>query len=307
MEESLKFLKKINSIFKILAYYLLNRKISNQDYKEEYNVTTKNYKFWTDRMGKYTDNIIKLEYLIDNKNDEIKILDFCCGTGYITKKLLEIFDSYNIKNKNINITAVDISDSMIDYYKAHIKDDRVNSVVMDGIEFLKSTPPKKYNAIFCGWALPYFNYNTFLSLLNNILEGDGLLGIISNSKGTLMDIEKIYTQTMIENSSEINKIMDISFNLPNGENGLIKWFKKYKFTPIKTGEGEEIVSFNSPSELYKWIQKTGAIAGTGKIFKDNSKIEKKIIEKIKEKRYVNGKYTINHKFVYGLFQRHSVF
>jgi len=67
-------------------------------------------------------------------------------------------------------------------------------------------------------------------------------------------------------------------------------------------DGEKILVFDKAQELLKWLQITGAIAGTASIFKDYDLIEDNLIEEIKKTKYNNGKYEINHRFVYGTFR-----
>ncbi|HOJ64475.1 MAG TPA: class I SAM-dependent methyltransferase [Spirochaetota bacterium] len=293
----MKILRQIYGLFKMLLFFLTNRKIDENDYKEEYNIVSHTYSQWLNRMSKHTDKILNINYLSLNAT-KIKILDFACGSGYITKKLLEQFDKIGLHNVEIN--GVDISKNML---PENIFDKRVKFVECDGIEFLERSEESIYDAIYIGWALPYFNHNKLLKLFKRVLRNNGIVGIIANIKGTLKDIETIFIETMLEKPDEFQKIMDIRFNLPDGKKKIIKWFKKYDFNPIEIDEGEEIVCFQSPEELYKWLKNSGALAGTNNIFKNSEKIEKIIIEKIKKKKNFNNKYIINHKFSYGIFKK----
>ena len=303
----MKLIKNIFSYCKIIWYYFTNKKIKQIDYKDEYDIVSKTYSLWIEKMGKYTDNIIKPQYIIENikengKNKEnIEILDFACGTGYITKKILEEFNANNFNR--FKITSNDISCEMINFAKKNIIDKRVYFIEKAGLEFLKNTENEKYNAIFCGWAMPYFDYNLLIKEFYRTLKSDGIIAVILNCRGTLNHIEEIFVETMLEYSSSIQKIMDIRFSLPKNTIELNKWFRKYNFDSLEEGAGEEKVYFDKPDELYKWLRETGAIAGTGKIFNKNEIIEKTIIEKIRKKCFFDSKYIINHKFVYAIFQK----
>lgn len=284
-------LKKI--VFYINLGYKLIKKdvIGNKDYQQEYNKVATTYNKWLDEMGKYTDNIIKPEYV--SKENKLKILDFACGTGYISRSLIE-------KNIDCEITAVDFSNKMLEQLKG-LEDDRVKVINCDGIEFLRSTN-ETYDCIFFGWALSYFDYRELFKLFKKVLNQGGVIGIISNTIGTLSGIEDIFMKVMGENQEEVIKPMDIRFNLPQGKAGLIRWFRRCGFEPLEAKEGEVKIVFDSPELLLKWLNETGAAAGTTCIFKDYNLIKDKLLERIRKEKYKNGKYEINHKFAYGIFR-----
>lgn len=283
--------KKIGFYTK-MGYKMLKKDvIGSEDYKIEYDQVSKTYDQWLDEMGKFTDQIIK------PNNAEIKgklnLLDFACGTGYITKSLIK-------KDIDCSITAVDFSKEMLGSLKS-LKDDRVRLINGDGIEFLKNTD-EKYDIIYFGWALSYFNYKELFPLFKKVLNPRGMVAIITNIQGTLGGIEAIFLKVMAGNPKEVIKPMDIKFNLPGGKDGLVKWFTKYGFKTLEVEEGEVFVRFDRPGELLQWLNKTGAAAGTACIFKDYSLITKELIREIKKEKYKNGQYEINHKFAYGIFQ-----
>ena len=284
-------LKKLMFFIKIGYKILKKDVIDSEDYRKEYNNVSKTYDLWLNEMGRFTDEIINFDYV--NKDKKLKVLDFACGTGYITKKLLE-------KNIYCEITSVDYSEEMLNQLKS-VTDDRVNIVHSDGIEFLKSTG-EKYDIIYFGWALSYFKYDEVFRLFKEVLREDGIVCIITNVKGTLYKIEDIFLNVMSKNQREVKKPMDISFNLPRGKDGLIKWFNKYGFYEIKVKEDEVVFYFETPEEVLQWINKTGAAAGTAQIFKNYNKIKDKLIDEIKKEKYNNGKYEINHRFAYGIFK-----
>lgn len=265
--------------------------VNREDYREEYNKVSGTYNRWLDEMGQFTDKIINPEYML--KGEKLKILDFACGTGYISRRLLE-------KDLNCEITAVDYSDKMLEELR-RTKDSRIRPVNCDGIEFLRNTR-ERYHIIYFGWALPYFNYRELFKLFRKVLKPEGTVGIISNVQGTLSGIEDIFIRVMYKNYREVIKPMDIRFNLPNGKEGLVKWFNQYGFEEVEIEDCELVVTFDEAEGLLKWLNETGAVAGTACIFKDYDLIRDNLIEEIKKSKYDNGKYQINHKFVYGTFK-----
>ena len=258
----------------------------------EYDKVSDTYDYWLKEMGRYSDNIIHSKHIDTNK--ELKILDFACGTGYLTKSLLD-------KSEKYKITSVDQSSKMIEKLK-DINNHRVTIVNSDGIEFLKDSN-EKFDVIFFGWALSYFNHHELLSLFNNALKPQGMLAIITNVDGTLDKIEEIFLEVMSEKQKEVIKPMDIKLNLPKGKKGLVKWCNQYGFKALEINEGEVFFRFKEPEELMRWLNITGAAAGTRKIFKNYNEVKPLIIEKIKKEKYKNGVYEINHKFAYGVFRK----
>ncbi|WP_315121227.1 class I SAM-dependent methyltransferase [uncultured Clostridium sp.] len=280
-----------------IGYKLIKKEVvSRDDYKEEYDKVSETYHYWLKEMGRYTDNIIHSKYIEIDK--ELKILDFACGTGYITKGLLN-------KSSKYKITSVDQSNKMLEKL-LHLNDPinnlRVTAIQSDGIEFLKTTN-EKYDVIFLGWALSYFDHNKLLKLFNRVLKPGGILAIITNVEGTLDKIENIFLDVMSEKQEEVIKPMDIKFNLPKGKKGLVRWCSQYGFKALEVEEGEAFFSFKEPEELLQWLNITGAAAGTRKIFKNYHEVKPLIIEKIKKEKYKNGDYEINHKFAYGIFRK----
>lgn len=278
-------IKSIKFYIKMLMKLIKKDTVSKDDYEKAYDTVSKTYHLWLNQMSRFTDRIIR------EHDDGSRLLDLACGTGYITKKL--------VSHNQVQVTSVDISSDMLSSLDNL---DSVSAVQSDGIKFLEGDN-ECYDGIYCGWALPYFDHNELLSLLHKRLKDNGTVAVISNSKGTLSDVESIFLNVMKSNQKEIERPMEIKFNLPSGTKGLKKWFEKHGFEPIDVEEDEIEFSFDTPEELHEWLRKTGAIAGTKEIFKDYEIVKNDVIEEIRKKKYNQGKYTINHKFVYGVFRK----
>ncbi len=281
---------------KSLYLLVIRRQVNPQDYQEEYNLVASTYQRWLDKMHRYTDDIIHLEYF--EVKPSASLLDFACGTGYITEQLLN-----NLPNPEFKITAVDISEKMIEEAKKKCLDPRCSFVVQDGLEFLQNEIDNFYDAIFCGYALPYFNNKEVVPHFSRILKNGGTLHLILNCKGTLEGINEIFMSTMKDHPFKLKKFMDIRSQLPKDEETFQLFFEKYGFSTVETKIINEIVKFSTAEELYLWLKQTGAIAGTGKIFADDESIEKEIVERIRESLYYDGDYIVNHKFIQGIFKR----
>ncbi|NHJ33514.1 MAG: class I SAM-dependent methyltransferase [Asgard group archaeon] len=292
----MKLFKKLRSSMKMVYLFLTKRIVRSEDYRDEYNKVASTYQTWLNKMNKHTDSIIQVDHLKNKMN--IHILDFACGTGYITEKIL-----VSLMESAMKITAVDISDKMVEIAKNQISDSRCSFLVQDGTDFLVGEMSEEYDAVFCGYALPYFNHRKIIKEIYRVLKKQGTAHFILNCKGTLKGIDEIYMDTMKEFSSSLSKIMEIRYQLPKDQNELKSWFEKRNFTTVFLDTVEEIVSFNTPEELYNWLRNTGAIAGTGHIFSEDKEIEESIIDKIRNRCKHESKYQINHKFALGIFKK----
>jgi ubiquinone/menaquinone biosynthesis C-methylase UbiE len=292
----MKLLKSIHLYIKLATLFFKGRIIRKAEYKEEYNEVSKTYSQWIERMKKFTDEILRFDLLKNNK--QAKILDFACGTGYITKKLIDSFDYPNLK-----VIAVDISEKMLEIAQSEINDLRCDFIRQDGLGFLEMEETEKYDAIYCGFALPYFNQRKVVKQFARVLKKNGTVHLILNCKGTLEGMFEIYFDLMKEYPSQVTKIMEIGPKLPKSEKSLKAWFTKYRFDTISLKTVNEWLMFETPNELYKWLRQTGAIAGTSEIFKESKTIENKIIEQIQETLAYDNQYRINHKFILAVFRK----
>lgn len=300
----MRVVNKIRFYGKMIRHMIGGDTIGYEDYKQAYNTVAPTYEMWLDQMGQYTDQLIKPEYFPDKR--PLKVLDLACGTGYITKQLLQLED------REIEITAVDLSDKMLGQLENQLNhqvrsedkfkcSSRVKTINSDGIEFLETTT-ESYDVIFCGWALPYFDHDVLLKLCSKRLYKDGIMAVISNSQGTLEGVEKVFLEVMKKHQETIHKPMDIRFKLPKDQKMLSKWFEKYGFELLSSATDEVAFSFEQPKDLYDWVMNTGALAGTKEIFVDYALVEDAVIAGLAKEKYNKGLYWMNHKFVYGIYR-----
>lgn len=298
--------------FTKMVFKMLNKEVVNQeDYKASYNEVASTYQHWIEQMGRFTDNIIKPELLMNQGlkisegslinepggQQPVKVLDFACGTGYISRRIVEM-------GVPCEITAVDISERMLENC-ADLSDQGVKLVHMDGMDFLNGTE-ETFDVILCGWALPYFPHKALLKKFREKLRDGGMVGVIANRKGTLHKMEEIFLRVMADNPENVRKPMNISLQLPQGSEGLESWFRQYGFTTVEIDEGEVTFSFDTPEELLAWLNQTGALAGTMQIFDNYDKVKGDLLREIDKEKRRNDQYEINHTFVYGIFRNGGV-
>ena len=284
------FLKSICIGYPVIAYkYCMNQKVSLSEYRTGYDRAAVTYERWLWLMGKNTDKILNEKTIPIQEN--AVIVDLCCGTGYVTRKVDSFFLKKNIKNYTIN--SCDLSEQMLTEASVY-NSPHINYIVDDAIVFLKSLEADSVDALYCAWAIYYCNHAALFFQLNRVMKKDGIVGFIANCKGTLEDIEKIFLETMVESPENIAKIMDIKFSIPSSVNSITKGLSQYGFEIHSSGEAEELVT---------WLYETGAIAGTKEIFKDGNKAIKTIVEKVKKYKKQGESFCINHRFIYGVYKR----
>lgn len=295
-----RFFKGASAFLKSIFYYFTNRRITSDDYAAEYNSASSTYSRWTDKMGKHTDGIIDLDILPLGK-DPLEILDLACGQGYVTNNIL-----HQLKDRSgcqVQITAVDNSEGQLRHFRRHINDQRVDIILSEAITFLKSTQPDTYHAVFIAWVLPYFHKDRLLPAIYRVLKKDGMVYAITHSHGTLADIEQIFLELVARYPDKLAKVLDVSFNLPDGKQGIKTWFEKFRFSTLKSGDITEKISFDIPHDLYQWLRQTGAIAGTGRLFNNIKELEPEIIREIEKRHREGDKYVLNYRFTWGIFKK----
>lgn len=174
--------------------------------------------------------------LIENiKNDKINysnILEIGCGTGYVTKRLVEKFP-------NAKITAVDIAPGMIEQVKNSIKSDRVEFICGD-IEEMDICD--KYDLIISNATFQWFNQlDKTLEKLVKQLNSKGILCFSTFGEKTFSELHDSFKKA--------KELLKISEAVSPGQsfyslNGLQKICEE---ATIKNGLNNEI----SLSETYE--------------------------------------------------------
>jgi 2-polyprenyl-3-methyl-5-hydroxy-6-metoxy-1,4-benzoquinol methylase len=164
------------------------------------------------------------DFFLDTlKQNQLNIFEIGCGPGNITKYLLA-------KNPDLKIKGIDIAPKMVELAKAN--NPSANFEVMDTREL--STLNQKFDAIMCGFCLPYLSEEDCSKLIidsEKILLNDGILylsfvrgtpsqsGFISGSTGNRTyfyyhTLEGISNQ-LFTNNFEIIKLFEVKY--PKGE------------------------------------------------------------------------------------------
>ena len=143
---------------------------------ETYNKSAKNFQDKFMNMDLYNDTYDRFCDMIHKRDADI--FEIACGPGNITKYLLT-------KRPDFRITAIDLSPKMIELAK--INNPAVNFQIMDCRKI--GVIEKKFDAIMCGFCLPYLSREESEKLINDsyrLLNSNGVI-YISTMEG---DFEK---------------------------------------------------------------------------------------------------------------------
>lgn len=289
----MRIFKYISLYTKFLACMVKKDTVTNEEYGKSYDQVANTYDKWLDKMGKHVKPLIITEFF----NRGATVIDLACGTGFISRELLS-------QGYEGELKGIDISEMMIKKCN-HIKSPRVNFFQEDAIKYLedKSRKGEQVDGIYLGWALPYLDQKRLIKVAYEVLKPEGYFITISNCKGTLTGVEKTILEVMINNIDKVSKPMEAKVRLPKDGEYLGRWFNKSGFKSVHIGEGEELVCYKSPEELYQWLKDTGVLAGIDKVFYDVKEVEELLIEEFKKSHKTNKGYEVNHKFVYGIFRK----
>jgi len=279
--------------------FLLRRRVGEDDYAAEYNRASSTYHRWVERMGKHAARIVDFGQL-PVQNGPSRILDLAAGTGFLSRRIVKEWDRQ--ERGDLLLEAVDVSEKMLAVLREHCTDSRLATICQDAVSFLEQSDVA-YDAIFFGWALPYFERRRVLSAIANRLKTGGTVHCICNSEGTLSGLQEIFVDVLVEHPKMLAKVPPMTFQLPAGATGLSRWFQEVGLRALETGEGEEIVIFECAAELLRWLRESGALVGTGGMFRNAAEVEPFLIERVEKRMKRKGGYGINHRFAHGIFRK----
>lgn len=173
-------------------------------------------------VGLYHDTFDLFCNSITKENAEI--LELACGPGNITRYILN-------KRPDFNILGIDLAPNMIELAKRNNPTASFQCMDCRDIHLLG----KKYDAVMCGFCLPYLSKEESVQLINdvyNLLESNGLLyistmeddyaksGLERSSSGDQMYIHyhqaDYLTQALRENGFKIIEMQRIEYPKQDG-------------------------------------------------------------------------------------------
>jgi ubiquinone/menaquinone biosynthesis C-methylase UbiE len=287
---------------KILALWLSGKRVGREDYAADYDEIASGYSLWTDRMGKHTLRILPSDPGSLPREKPLRIVDLCCGPGFLSRALL------GTAGPAWSIVGVDVSRAMIDLCRTEIPDPRCSFIASDARAYLESLKPGSVDAVFCGWGLVYLESAAVIRAVKRALVPGGIGGFIMNRSGTLAGVERIVVSEMLRRPSAFSRVMDIRFAMPSDLSSFLRRFTREGFTVLDSGEGEETAAFGSETEFRAWLLGTGALAGVFSVFPEIRRgsadsAREAIMRRIAAARLSRGSYSMNHRFVRGIFRK----
>ena len=229
----------------------------------------------------------KLAGLIESECDEKSILEIGCGTGYLSRRILEHFP-------NSNIDLLDISENMLDKTKENLGDfSNINYILAD-VETYKFN--KKYDLIVSNAVLQWIeNPDELFKKLKKMLSENGKIMFATFGKDTYKELTNSF--------NEIDPNCQYSQNFLSLEDFVEICEKGYSV--LYTKEEYKLEEYSNVLEFLRGIKKIGAncaLPNKRKLSKDKVKL----LESTYRKNYSvgNGIYATNH-ILYMMLQKKS--
>ncbi len=187
-----------------------------------------------------------------SKSDALAILDVGCGTGYLTKLILDYLP-------NAQITAIDIAPGMIEYAQDRFKESNVEFLCLDIEEAELS---KKYDLIISNAAFQWFNNlgGTMEKLVQG-LKNDGVLAFSTFGHMTFNELHSAYEtackKLKIDGDFPPSQKFFNSKELFGICRQTLQGFEEFKFDIIKK-ESLEYEYFYTVREFLNSVKKIGA-------------------------------------------------
>ena len=196
----------------------------NQEMKQFFNEKSENYELRHKELG-LMDNKLKItEYL----NDDLKhILDLGVGSGL---ELIPLFKRF----PNVNITAIDIAENMLDILKERDFAEKIEIICGDFFEI--DFGKEKYDAVISSAALHHFTKEEKRILYKKIFDSlKENSQFINSDKFAKSNIEEIEFQKKYETNTDPEKHIDTPLSVEH-ERSLLEevGFKNITFIEINS-------------------------------------------------------------------------
>lgn len=135
--------------------------------KNTRNIFDKNAKLYQDKFMEFDRYQPSLEVFNNHLKNDSKVIDIGCGPGNISAYLLK-------KRPDLKVLGIDLSSKMLEFAKANLPSAEFQQLDCRDIGELQ----KNFDAVICGFCLPYLSREESFELLNqiqNTLNAEGIL------------------------------------------------------------------------------------------------------------------------------------
>ncbi|MCT4593539.1 MAG: malonyl-ACP O-methyltransferase BioC [Anaeromicrobium sp.] len=227
----------------------------------------------------------KLVNLVHKKNVQ-SILEIGCGTGYVTKKLVNDFPS-------ASITALDLAPGMIEYAQERINSDKVNFICGD-IESMDLEG--KYDLIISNATFQWFNnLKDTVDKLHNLLTPHGIILFSTFGENTFFELRETFLKA--SNELEIDPILP-SQNFFSKES-----LERELHRNLEIIESNEVEYFNDCNEFFLSIKKIGANNSSSNRKKPNPTFIQKVMDIYNEDYKVHDKVKATYNVIWAKFSK----
>jgi ubiquinone/menaquinone biosynthesis C-methylase UbiE len=184
-----------------------------------------------------------------------QILDLGCGTGYTTVYLADTYPDHAI-------TAVDISEYMLEQARQKIDSGNVEMLCADMLQFLRARPSNSAALIVSGWAIGYSRLHQVIAEAARVLKSGGTLAFVVNYADTLRPVWRAFRRCMQRFPEQV-RLAYIPY-FPRKWKQLRRTLTSADFSIDYHDEGEHIITPPADVDecgILPWLLHTGVLAG----------------------------------------------
>jgi len=231
---------------------LMGRWLGKSDFAAGYDTVAPNYDdAWLRHLKPVTADLISRL----PEHVQQRILDLGCGTGYSTQLLAQCYPA-------TFITAVDLSEKMLDQARAKHPGERVEFECGDMLDFLRAQPSSSANLVFSAWAIGYSSPARLVEAASRVLNRGGTLAFVVNLEDTLGPVFSVFRRCMARFPERVARAAWLHF--PKDMAALEQILVKNGFEILWREDGCREIN---PPEVavgagkLEWLRKTGVLAG----------------------------------------------
>lgn len=125
----------------------------------------------------------EVEQCIAIDTETVKVLDLGCGTGLELERVFKLY-------KDAEVTAIDLSENMLEKLKQKFKDKHSNIVVICGSYFETNFGLNLYDLVLSTYSLHHFSHEEKLALYKRVYESVKPGGRFINGDNTVKSIDQ---------------------------------------------------------------------------------------------------------------------
>jgi SAM-dependent methyltransferase len=182
------------------------------------------------------------------------LLDLGCGTGYTTARLAA-------KYPGQPLSAVDLSEKMLDQARRHVQTGAVSLIQADLLEYLRTQPPQSAGLILSAWAIGYSYPARVIREAGRVLRRGGMFGFVVNLADTLGPVFLAFRRCLARFPDRLAMAAWLRF--PKDWPFLRRVLAREGFEICWQEEGFQVIPRPEPGETttLAWLLKTGVLAG----------------------------------------------